>query len=124
MSTKAIAAVNARLMRAFAEQDAATVAALYTADGKLMTPHAASHVGREAIQAIVAEGFRGGVRHLTLETVALEVIGDVAWEEGLFTTADASGERLDHGKYIVIWKKVGDAWLMARDIMSSNLPAR
>ncbi len=124
MSREAIGAVNARLMDAFERQDEAAVADCYTDDGKLMTPHAASHVGREAIQDVVAEGFRGGVGHLTLETVALEVIGDVAWEEGLFTTADASGERLDHGKYIVIWKKVGDAWLMARDIMSSNLPAR
>jgi len=124
MSRDAIGAVNARLMAAFERQDAAAVADCYTDDGKLMTPHAASHVGREAIQSIVAEGFREGVRHLILETVTLEVIGDTAWEEGLFTTADASGERLDHGKYIVVWKQVGGAWLMARDIMSSNLPAR
>jgi uncharacterized protein (TIGR02246 family) len=122
VSRDAIDAVNARLMDAFERQDAAAVAACYTPDGKLMTPHAEPHVGQEAIETIVAQGFRGGVRHLTLETVALEVIGDVAWEEGLFTTADASGARLDQGKYIVIWKRVGGAWLMARDIMSSNLP--
>ncbi len=124
MSRDAIAAVNARLMAAFERQDAAAVADCYTDDGKLMTPHATAHVGREAIRGVVADGFRTGIAHLTLETVALEVLGDTAWEEGLFTTADASGARLDHGKYIVVWKQVGGAWLMARDIMSSNLPAR
>lgn len=122
LSRDAIAAVNARLVDAFERQDAAAAADCYTLDGKLMTPHAEPHVGRAAIQHVVSEGFVGGVRHLTLETVTLEVIGDMAWEEGLFTTADAGGERLDHGKYIVIWKQVDGEWLMARDIMSTNLP--
>ena len=95
---------------------------LAEAIARAQTTHETVAQAREAIQGVVADGFRGGIAHLTLQTVTLEVIGDTAWEEGLFTTADASGARLDHGKYIVIWQRVGDAWLMARDIMSSNLP--
>lgn len=122
MSEQAIAAVNRRLVTAFAKKDAAAAADLYTTDGKLMTPFAEPYVGRSAIQKAIAAGFAKGVAGLTLETVTIEVAGDTAWEEGLFETRDAAGRRIDRGKYIVIWKKVDGDWLMARDIMSSNLP--
>lgn len=123
MSSQAIGAVNDRVVAAFGRQDAAAVVACYTADGKLMAPFAPSHVGRDAIERAVGQVFAGGVAALTLDTVTLEILEDTAWEEGAFTVADAAGTQLDRGKYIVIWKKVGDDWLMARDIMSSDLPA-
>ena len=88
-----------------------------------MAPFAEPFVGHAAIQAFLEDGFARGIARLGLETVTLEVLGDTAWEEGLFTILAGDGTTLDHGKYIVIWKKVGARWLMARDIMSSNRPA-
>lgn len=122
MSREAIEATNSRLMEAFARRDAAAATASYLPDGKLMAPFAEPYVGHSQIRDFLQAGFDGGIAKLELETLALEVLGDTAWEEGLFAVADAAGRVLDQGKYIVIWKKVGDAWLMARDIMSSNLP--
>ena len=123
MSEAAIARANAALIEAFAARDAVAAAGAYTDDGKLMAPFAEAHVGHAAIQAFIEEGFARGIARLGLETVVLELLGDTAWEEGLFTTWSADGAVLDHGKYIVIWKKVAGRWLMARDIMSSNRPA-
>jgi uncharacterized protein (TIGR02246 family) len=122
MSEATIAQMNARLIAAFAARDAAAAAAHYTTDGKLMVPYAEAHVGRDAIQACIEEGFQRGVARLGLVTVTIEVLGDTAWEEGLFTVWAADGKALDHGKYIVIWKAIGSEWLIARDIMSSNRP--
>lgn len=122
MSEEAIARANARLIEAFAARDAAAAAARYTTDGKLMAPFAEPYVGREAIRAFIEQGFAKGVARLGLVTVAIEVLGDTAWEEGLFTVWAADGTILDHGKYIVIWRAVDGEWLMARDIMSSNRP--
>lgn len=119
-----LAAVNARVVQAFADRDAAAAAACYTEDGKLMAPRAEPHVGPPAIAAEIAQGFDRGVAGLRLETVELEILGDTAWEEGLYETFDAAGRSLDLGKYIVIWKHTAGEWLMARDIMSSNRPAR
>lgn len=123
MSEAEIAQANAALIEAFAARDAMAAAASYTEDGKLMAPFAEPFVGRAAIQAFLEDGFARGIARLGLETVTLEVLGDTAWEEGLFTIWSGDGTTLDHGKYIVIWKKLGARWLMARDIMSSNRPA-
>jgi ketosteroid isomerase-like protein len=122
VSREAIAAANARLEQAFACRDAAAATAAYLPDGKLMAPFAEPYVGHAAIRAFLEAGFARGIAKLELQTIELEVLGDTAWEEGLFAVADAAGTVLDRGKYIVIWKKVGETWLMARDIMSSNLP--
>jgi ketosteroid isomerase-like protein len=124
MTREAIARTNARLVAAFAEQDAATATACYTEDAKLMAPFAPSHVGHAAIRDFLEQGFAKGIGHLELETLTLKIFGDTAWEEGLFVVGTEPGAVLDRGKYIVIWKRVGGAWLMARDIMSSDLPAR
>ena len=120
MSKEAIARANARLIDAFAARNAAAAAARYTTDGKLMAPFAEPYIGREAIRDCIGKGFENGVARLGLVTVAIEVLGDTAWEEGLFTVWTADGTILDHGKYIVIWKAVDGDWLMTRDIMSSN----
>jgi uncharacterized protein (TIGR02246 family) len=122
-AAKAIAAVNGRIVAAFKDRDAAAAAACYTADGRLMAPGAEPHVGPAAIQASIQSGFAAGVGGLRLETVALEVLGDTVWEEGIYEVFDAAGSSLDLGKYIVIWKRVGGAWLIARDIMSTNRAA-
>ena len=119
----AIAAVNGRIVAAFRDRDAAAAAACYKADGRLMAPGAEPHVGPAAIRASIQAGFDGGIGGLRLETLTLEVHGDTAWEEGVYETFDAAGRSLDLGKYIVIWKRVEGAWLLARDIMSTNRAA-
>ncbi|MEZ5864007.1 MAG: DUF4440 domain-containing protein [Geminicoccaceae bacterium] len=120
----AIAAVNGRIVAAFRDRDAAAAAACYTADGRLMAPGAEPHVGPAAIGASIQAGFATGISGLRLATETLEVLGDTAWEEGVYETFDAAGRSLDLGKYIVIWKRVGGAWLLARDIMSTNRAAK
>ena len=59
---------------------------------------------------------------IRLEAVEVEGHGDTAYEVGRATITGADGETLDEAKYIVIWKKVGDAWKLHRDIFNSNLP--
>lgn len=122
MTEEAIARANARLIEAFAARDATAAAARYTPNGKLMVPFAEAHVGREVIRAEIVRQFESGVARLGLVTVTIEILGDTAWEEGLYTVWSASSKPLDHGKYIVIWKNYDGEWLMARDIMSSNRP--
>ena len=122
-AARAIALVNDRIVQAFADQNAAAAAACYTGDGKLMVPRAEPHVGPDAIRANIEATFAVGIRKLRLETLTLEVLGDTAWEEGVFEVFDAAGRSRDLGKYIVIWKRRNGAWRIARDIMSSNRPA-
>ncbi len=116
-----ITAANRRFMDAFKRDDAAAIAAGYTADGHLLVPHMAPICGRAAIEAV----FRamGGHGH-TLEPVTAELEGhsDTAIETGRYTRKDAGGATLDTGKYVLIWKRVDGVWQMHRDMVSTDLP--
>ncbi len=123
MTEQDIAAVNARLSQAVADGDAAAAAACYTEDGKFMAPNAEPFAGRAAIQGFFQGALDGGVKALMLETLALEVLGDTAWEEGLYELHGEGDQVIDAGKFIVIWKRVNGQWFLHRDMISSNRPA-
>ncbi len=122
MSKDAIDATNARLCRAVADKDAAAAAACYTPEAKFMAPNAEAFAGRDAIQGFFQAVVDGGIDGLQLETLGLEILGDTAWEEGLYQL-HAGGSLADQGKFLVVWKRSGDGWLLHRDMISSNRPA-
>jgi ketosteroid isomerase-like protein len=65
-----------------------------------------------------------GVAAADLETVEFEEMGDTAWEVGKFSLKAKDGRLLDHGQYIVIWKREHGAWKWHRDIWNSSRPAQ
>jgi uncharacterized protein (TIGR02246 family) len=123
MSEQAIAARNARLIRAVADNDASAAASCYTQEAKFMAPNAEPFAGRTAIQRFFQAAFDGGLESLGLETLTVEILGDTAWEEGLYELHGVDNAVTDRGKFIVVWKRVGDEWLLHRDIISTNQPA-
>jgi hypothetical protein len=44
-------------------------------------------------------------------------------EIGQYELRDKAGKVLDHGKYIVVWRKEGGKWKLPRDMFSTNVPA-
>ena len=76
--------------------------------------------GRDALLLSSVRGLESWWLEEETQTFAMQHLGDTAWEEGVYETFDAAGTSLDLGKYIVIWKRIDGAWLIARDIMSTN----
>lgn len=116
-----IEATNAQFMAALSAGDAAGLAALYTEDAQVMPPNSEIVSGRAAVQETF-QGFIDAGLTAQLETVNVEGHGDTAHEVGKVIIMGADGQTLDEAKYIVIWKKVGDAWKLHRDIWNSNRP--
>lgn len=116
-----IEATNAAWVSAIGQDDAAGVAALYTEDAQLLPPNEETVSGRAAVQAWFQGAIDAGL-DARLETRELEVYGDTGYEVGKATIMGPDGQTIDDSKYIVIWKKVGDAWKLHRDIFNSNLP--
>lgn len=117
-----IAETNAAFEAAVAADDVAAVVALYTEDAMLMGPNAPSATGRAAI----GEAFTGmmeAVGTLDLTTVEVESFGDTAYEVGTYVLEGADGSHMDHGKYVVIWKRTPDGWKLHRDIYNSDMAA-
>lgn len=95
--------------------DAAGLAGLYSEDAQLLPPGADIVNGRPAIQAFWQQAIDGAQGEDSLDTMELHELGDVAVEIGMYTE-----EGGDNGKYMVVWKRHGNSWLIHRDIWNSS----
>lgn len=118
----AIAAANLKFMETFANQDAAGMASLYTADGQLLPANSDFVSGTSAIEQFWGGAMGMGLRTAKLETVELEAHGETAVEVGKYALGGDDGQTLDQGKYVVIWKNDGGTWKLHRDIWTSSMP--
>ena len=118
----AIAAGNQRFMEAFRRGDAGGLASLYTADGQLLPPQHGIITGRESIRAFWQGVLDTGLKAATLQTTEAKANGHFAVEVGRYTFLDADGQVRDAGKYVVVWRRDMDSWLLHQDIWNTDLP--
>jgi uncharacterized protein (TIGR02246 family) len=104
-----------------------SVASLYAEDGILMPPGSPASTGRAAIQEFIAgdiaQSKAGGVSLHNGEVTGVGVSGDLAWLSATFTVADSTGATVDTGKYLSLYRRSGDGWLLIRDTWNSDAPA-
>lgn len=82
MLEQGIAATNACLSQAIPSGDAAVAAACYTQHAEFMMPNNDAFAGRDDIRTFMQSVLDSGIAALRLETLALKIPGDTAWEEG------------------------------------------
>jgi len=100
-------------------------AAMYAPDGAFMAPHFEPAYGPKPVERLLRQLGDAGYQDLRLETVRVEVSGDIAMEIGRYTVAIRQADGTicaDRGKYLKNWRRLG-AWLLIADCWSSNLPA-
>jgi uncharacterized protein (TIGR02246 family) len=120
---KIIALVNQAFTDAFAQGNAADMAALYTADGQLLPPNSEIITGHEPIAGFWQFVMGLGIKTLRLESSEITVGIDTAVEIGKYTLGGADGDPIDSGKYLVVWKNDGGGWRLHRDIWNTSMPA-
>lgn len=121
----AIEAANKKWEAAASRSDGAGVAALYTSDAQLLPSQSDFVRGTQAIAHFWQAAFDSGVKGVSLTTLEVEGCGDTAYEVGKLEIRGADGKVLDQGKYVVVWKKQGDAWKLYRDIWTTSVvPAK
>ncbi len=117
----AIEAANEVFMATFNRGDTAFLADLYTENGQLLPAGNDFVTGKEAIKSFWQGAMDMGIKSAMLETLEVEGHGDTAIEEGKYTLKGKSGNILDRGKYLVIWKQQTGQWKLHRDIWTSSL---
>jgi putative oxidoreductase len=110
--------------RAYAEADAAAVAAVYAEDAFYLGPRRDVVRGRAAIRDVFApflEAAPPGTYDVTFEILEREVSGDLGYEVGRYDlrSRKAEGEGRARGKFTVVWKRGPDgAWRIQSDTYS------
>lgn len=111
---------NANFVRAWMTGDPDLFADCFAADGALLQPGRPAIVGREKIRErmeTVFSKYRMTAGEIT--TVDVFILGDTAYETGKWKFAIGpigKPAEPDSGRYIEVWKRVGDGWKMWRDI--------
>ena len=122
---QAVEAANKKFEAAVSRGDGPGTAALYTATGQLLPAQSDVVTGTQAIGQFWQAVFNSGIKGASLTTVEVEGHGNTAHEVGKYELRGADGKVLDHGKYIVIWKKEGASWKLHRDIWTTSVvPAK
>jgi uncharacterized protein (TIGR02246 family) len=119
----AIEAANAHFSATAAMGDGAGLAALYAADGQVMPAGSDVIRGRDAIQKFWQGALDSGIAGVGLKTIDVFAQGPTATEVGQYELRNKADKVLDHGKYIVIWRREGGHWKLLRDMFSTNVPA-
>ncbi len=115
-----IASVNRLFEKKFESGDATGMASLYTRDAMLMPPGAPVQQGADAIGGFWKTAMDMGIKTARLNTIEITEAGENAIEVGEYELAGADGQSVDHGKYLVIWKKEKGNWRLAKDIWNTS----
>jgi uncharacterized protein (TIGR02246 family) len=98
----------------------------YAEDAVLLAPNAPAAEGRPAIRAFWSAEFKDPAYSLSwhTDTVTVARSGELGYARGSYdATYTAEGRAVrEHGKFLVIWKKVPGAWLVAADMFSPDAP--
>ncbi len=121
--TAEIRTADDQFSAAFAAQDAAALANLYTAQAQLLPPNSDFIIGREAIQTFWQGVMDAGVAGATLTTEEVMGTDGMAVAVGRLELSTADGSMIDEGKYIVWWQRTPAGWRLHRDIWNSSRPA-
>ena len=93
--------------------------AIYAEDAQMNVPGSPSLNGRKAI----GEAHKSMMENkMKIEITKNEVFhqGDFATETGSYRVLTASGEEVDKGNYMALWKKIDGDWQIYRDVVSSS----
>ena len=102
--------------------NAKAVAAMYTEDGKIFPGGRRIMEGQEALEQYWTPGSTARVSYHKITPEEIKFIGDYAYDFGYYEgkTTTAAGDTSDWaGKYIIVWKRVGEDWKIYLDIWNS-----
>jgi hypothetical protein len=78
-------------------------------------------MGRESIETAF-RALMSYVNGIERRTVEIEAKENLAWETGTYILFQEDGSVADQGKYVAIWKRSGNDWLIHRSILNSSIP--
>ena len=110
-----VEAGNREFIKAFLRGDSSTIASFYTENAQVIAPGSPVASGRAAIAALWQKSIESGTKDVVLETADVESGAGLAYETGNVRLVSKDGS-VTQARYVVVWKRVGDRWMLHRDI--------
>ena len=103
------------MQQAFTARDANRIASFFAEDAVAMYPNFPQPVlGREANRRAWESYYTRRTAHpLTIDTVVLSASGDLGYTFGKYLTAEVTDSSATGGRYVAVWRKIGDEWQIA-----------
>jgi len=117
-----IAALAAVWEKEYNAGNLAAVVALYASDGCRMPPNQEAVHGSDAILAQLKAGKDRGLAKVKIAVTSAESSGDLRYGIGTYEITGADGSHVDHGKWMLVSKKLNGAWKTQCDIFNSDMP--
>ena len=116
--------VKQQLLLGLREGDATMLARISTEHAILMPPNAEMIEGRDAIEKYWRSVFAAGLKDVSVTTIRVDEYGDDAARElgRIHLNASEPRDALD-GKYVIVWRKIGESWLLDSVIWNFTQPA-
>lgn len=119
--TETIRQRSQQLPTAFNAKQLDPILELYADNSVFMPPNSPLLRGREPLRGFYQD-LISRTTNLRLETEDVAGHGPLAYETGTYWLAYQDGAVRDRGKYVFIWRKMGDTWRTEKTIWSSDLP--
>jgi len=104
--------------------DLEAIGNLYEPDAVVLAPDSPMIKGREAIRQLWKSAIAEyGLKSIRLESVELDIVGDIASEIGYGTLSMAPpgvGQETEQVKFLVVWKRSGGQWRLHRDTWNAR----
>jgi ketosteroid isomerase-like protein len=116
--------VTGALEQAITRHDLAASVALFSDDAQILPQHGPAVRGRQEIEAYLNDWTTPKVTYDT-DTELTLVRGDLGVEQGRYRIRDIRrGSDVEDGKYLHIWRRVGNDWKLYRIIYNTDVAPR
>ena len=116
--------VTEALEQAISRHDLAASVALFSDDAQILPQHGPAVRGRQEIEAYLDDWTTPKVTYDT-DTELTLVRGDLAIEQGRYRIRNVRrGSDVEDGKYLHVWRRVGNDWKLYRIIYNTDVAPR
>lgn len=121
---RGVSLARADFLALYNRSDPVALNSFYTMDSLIIPPNSDPIKGLKAIFNFWKSLMDMGIETLKMKGTEIEVMHETVIETSQFDMIDGGLSIVDSGNHLAIWKTVGGAWKISKDVFNSARPAQ
>lgn len=117
-----IEAKTRKFTEAHVTRDSAFLVEIFTPDARVYAPNVAVVTGRAAIARVNTEWLAYGITEFREQSTAFRSSGHCVVDEGTYFLRYGSGDKVEEGYYLNVWKLVDGDWKLDANMWTMRAP--